>query len=48
MLKNMSITRLIALSQAPPRYPAVSPSAPPSAMATPIDVTATYREIREP
>ena len=41
MLKNTSITRLMALSHTPPRYPAVSPSAPPTAIASPIDVTAT-------
>ena len=41
MLKNTSITRLMTLSHAPPAYPAVSPSAPPIAMAMLIETEAT-------
>ncbi len=48
MLKKTSITRLMALSHAPPAYPAASPSPPPTTIETPIDTTATYSEIRDP
>jgi len=48
MLKKTSITRLMALSQVPPAYPAVSPNTPPTSIASAVDVTATYSETREP
>jgi hypothetical protein len=41
MLKNTSITRLIALSHAPPAYPAVSPSVPPRSIDAPMETPAT-------
>ena len=41
MLKKTSITRLMTLSQAPPRYPPASPSTPPATIAVPTETRAT-------